>query len=149
MNIVSSSWGRDLICKVGVEVTCQADPRMEESHAMWARHGAICRELGAIFPGQPALLCPAGFASLGTLVDCGSPPTPVFCCKAGSIANVWREAFKLSLKRFFARMRISVSGIFSCHFMLRSFRRLVVWKLFIFWRASGGRYSLHNHTSMY
>ena len=33
MTIFSSSWWRGLICKV---VTCQADPRMDESRAMWS-----------------------------------------------------------------------------------------------------------------
>ena len=32
--------GGGLICKVGAEVTCQADLRLEESPAVWARDGA-------------------------------------------------------------------------------------------------------------
>ena len=82
MAIVSSSWGRVLICKVCVEVTCQADPRLKESQAVWARDGGSYRGLGAIFPCLPALLCcisSAGFRSLGVFEDCGSPPTSVLC----------------------------------------------------------------------
>ena len=62
--------------------TWKADPRMEKSRIVWARDGGSCRGRGTIFPGLPALLCcicPAGFRSLGTLVDCGSPPTSALC----------------------------------------------------------------------
>ena len=84
MTTVSSSWrGVGGISKVGVEVTCQADPHIQESRAVWARDDGSCRRLGAIFPCLPALLCcicPAGFRSLGALVDCGSPPTYLLSC---------------------------------------------------------------------
>ena len=82
ITIVSSSLGRGLLCKVGVEVTCQADPRLEESRTVWARDGGSRRRLGVIFPCLPALLCcisSAGFSSLGVLVDCGSSPPSVLC----------------------------------------------------------------------
>ena len=54
MTIVSSSCERGFICKVGTEVTCPADPRLEESRVVWARDGSSCRGLGAIFPCLPA-----------------------------------------------------------------------------------------------
>ena len=76
MTMVSTLWGRGLICKVGVEETCQADPLLEEFRAVWARDGGRCRCLGDIFP---CLGCSAGFRYLGALVDCGSPSKSVLC----------------------------------------------------------------------
>ena len=55
--VVRPSVATGVICKVGAEVTCQVDPRMEESRAVWARDGGSCRGLSGIFPCLPELLC--------------------------------------------------------------------------------------------
>ena len=62
ITIYSSSWWRGLICKLGAEVTGQADPRLEESRAVWARDGGSYRGLGAIFSGLFCCICSAGFS---------------------------------------------------------------------------------------
>ena len=168
MAIVSSSWGRVLICKVGAELTCQANPRLEDSWAVWARDGGSCRGLDAIFPCLAALfccICSSGFR-FHLHLSCASASQ-----ESWSMVNVFWDAFKLSLNKRFSgaprerfpscsspnssflrsrwsairtvypaqrscdcfehcedagEVRTSVSGIFSCHFMLSNFRRLVV-----------------------
>ena len=91
---VSSSWGREGWgdFKVSAEVNCQADPRLEESLAVWPRDGGSSRGFCAIFPCLPALLCcirPTGFKSLGALVDRGSPPTSVVCSRFPKSHGRW------------------------------------------------------------
>ena len=79
MTIASSSWGGGLICKVGAEVTCQADPRLEGSRAVWARDGGSCRGPGYLsLPARAARL----HKSCWLQISCrprSPPPTYVLC----------------------------------------------------------------------
>ena len=121
MTIVSSSCvcvcvgDFDRIGKVGAEVNCQADSRLEESRAVLAKDGGIFRGLGAIFP---CLAMPACAALLHkfcwlqvSLRPCRLRPPTHICPICSSFPRVLVDGkcleggLLLSLKCFFGAPR--------------------------------------------